>query len=329
MPDQLLFETIMEHFPDGIIIADRENKIVFVNDAAEKIRHIAKQEKIGKNIFDCHKPESQEKVKRALGYLKENKTAFRRMVVDSANNSVYENVYQSVVDADNKFIGTMIISKDITDKYKAEQANLTYNQTLKLEISSLTEKLDTLFFESLNALVYTLEAKDVYTKGHSERVTSISSRFVQEVYGQTQLLADVELAAKFHDIGKIGVPEAILNKPGKLTAEETEQMRRHPVITAQILSPFNNLTDVINIAKHHHERYDGNGYPDHLAGDHIPVGSRIIALADTYDAMTSTRPYRTAMTTGDAVRIIQENFSTQFDPSLGARFVNLVNTGSI
>ena len=329
MSDNHLFEATMESFPDGIIIADNDNKIVFVNSAAEKIRKISREERLGKNIIDCHKPSSREKVDRALTYLKEKKSVFRRMVTDSENDRIYENTYQAIHDQNGNMLGSMVISKDITDKCKAEQENMNYNQRLKLEISSLTEKLDTLFFESLNALVYTLEAKDIYTKGHSERVTNISKCFVHEVYGQTQLLADMELAAKFHDIGKIGVPEAILNKPGKLTPEETELMHRHPVITAQILSPFDNLKEVITIAKHHHERYDGKGYPDKLAGENIPLGSRILALADAYDAMTSTRPYRKSLKTAEAVKIINDNLATQFDPALGREFIELVETGTI
>lgn len=329
MYDSRLFEATMESFPDGIIIADNNNKIVFVNTAAEEIRKISRKEKIGKNILDCHKPASREKVNRALTYLKEKKSVFRRMVTDTENGRIYENTYQAIHDQDNNILGSMVISKDITDKCKAEQENLNYNQRLKLEISSLTEKLDTLFFDSLNALVYTLEAKDIYTRGHSERVTNISRRFVQEVFGSSNLLADVELAAKFHDIGKIGIPEAILNKPGKLTKEETQLMRRHPVITAQILSPFDNLKDVIMIAKHHHEWYDGSGYPDRLAGESIPQGSRILALADAYDAMTSSRPYRKSLKASEAVRIISSNLATQFDPELGKEFINLVETGTI
>jgi PAS domain S-box-containing protein len=329
MCDCRLFEATMESFPDGIIIADNNNKIVFVNTAAEEIRKISRKEKLGKNILDCHKSASREKVNRALSYLKEKKSVFRRMVTDAKNGRIYENTYQAIHDHDNNVLGSMVISKDITDKCKAEQENLHYNQRLKQEISSLTEKLDTLFFDSLNELVYTLEAKDMYTRGHSERVTNISRRFVQEVFGSSNLLADVELAAKFHDIGKIGIPEAILNKPGKLTQKETQLMRRHPVITAQILSPFDNLKDVIMIAKHHHEWYDGSGYPDRLAGESIPQGSRILALADAYDAMTSSRPYRKSLRASEAVRIINNNLATQFDPELGKEFINLVKTGTI
>ncbi len=324
-----LYSVIFENFPDGIILADRENKILFVNAAAERIRRISRKDKIGKNILDCHPEASREKVKRALSYIHEKKIPFQRMVVDSVSDRIYENSYRVIENADGSVLGTMVISKDITDKQKAELERLRFNQRLQLEITSLSDRLNSLFLESLASLVNTLEAKDVYTRGHSERVTGVSKKFVLSVFGSTQLLSDIELAARLHDIGKIGINEAILNKPGKLTDEEMALMRKHPEITAQILSPFANLKEVTNIAKHHHERFDGKGYPDALAGDSIPIGSRILALADTYDAMTSSRPYREALSLDVAIKIIKENFGTQFDPELGTSFIELIETGTI
>jgi PAS domain S-box-containing protein len=329
MPTEEIYKTVLEKFYDGVIIADQNDEIIFVNDAAEKIRHIARKEKIGKSILECHKEESQDKVKRALSYIKEKQNTFKRMVIDSVAEKVYENTYQVIVDDNKRVIGSIVVSKDITEKQRIEQENLSYNQKLKLEVTGLTDRLNSLFFESLASLVYTLEAKDIYTKGHSERVTKICKHYVQEVYGPTQLLSDIELAAKLHDIGKIGIDEMILNKPGRLTEEETAMMRKHPVITAQILSPFANLKEVIDIAKHHHERYDGKGYPDRLEGESIHIGSRILALADTYDAMTSTRPYRKALKIGDVIRTICENLGTQFDPKVGQNFIELIETGTI
>jgi len=329
MRTEEIFKTVMENFHDGIIIADQNDEIIFVNDAAEKIRHITREEKIGKSILKCHKEESQEKVRRALSYIKGKQNTFKRMVIDSVADRVYENTYQVIADSNKKVIGSIVVSRDITEKQKIEQENLDNNQKLKLEITGLTDRLNSLFFESLTSLVYSLEAKDIYTKGHSERVTNICKHYVQEVYGHTQLLSDIELAAKLHDIGKIGINEAILNKPGRLTEKETSTMRKHPEITGQILSPFVNLKEVIDIAKHHHERYDGNGYPDGLARDSIHIGSRILALADTYDAMTSTRPYRKALEIRNAMQIIKENLGTQFDPTFGKNFIELIETGTI
>lgn len=329
MDKSAVFRRALETFPDGIIITDENDELAFINDAAERIRHITRADKIGHNVLDCHKAESRERVARALDYLAKKQGTFKRMVIDSGEGKVYENVYKTLADESGAKLGTIIVSKDITDKSKVDEVNVNESRRLKLEISSLTDKLTKLFYESLTALVNTLEAKDVYTRGHSERVTVMCRRFVLETLGPTQLLADVELAAKFHDIGKIGIPERILNKPGKLDADETACMRTHPTITEQILLPFTNLKDVIGIAKHHHERYDGSGYPDGLAGGNIPIGSRILALADTYDAMTSTRPYRAAIGVPEAIASITASLGTQFDPELGRQFIELVETGSV
>jgi HD-GYP domain-containing protein (c-di-GMP phosphodiesterase class II) len=114
-----------------------------------------------------------------------------------------------------------------------------------------------------------------------------------------------------------------------LTDEETALMRMHPEITAQILSPYNNLKEVIEVVKHHHERYDGKGYPDGLKGEEIHIGSRILALADTYDAMTSTRPYRKALKIDDVIKEINDNLGSQFDPIIGRKFIELIESGTI
>ncbi len=328
MADDELYRVVLENFPDGVIIADRNGDILFVNSAAEKIRHISKEEKIGRNVLECHQEASREKVKRALAFLKEKQSTFKRMVVDSNAGKIYENVYQAIKDKD-AYLGMVVVSRDITEKQRVEQVNLDLNQKLKLEIAGLTDQLYSLFFESLTALVNTLEAKDIYTKGHSERVTEICCRYVREVYGSTSLLSDLELAARLHDIGKIGISDMVLNKPGKLTEEETAHMRTHPLIMEQILVSFSNLKEVVDIAKHHHERYDGKGYPDGLYGESIHIGSRILALADTYDAMTSTRPYRKSLEVRDVIETIRENLGKQFDPDEGRKFVELIETGSI
>lgn len=329
MNNDKILKSVLENFFDGIIIADKNNKIVFINNAAERIRHISRTEKLGKDIIDCHSSASHERVTRALNFLKHKKPTFSRMVTDSSNNRIFENTYQVIQDESGQFIGTALISRDVTEKQTIEQEKLNYNQTLKMEIASLSDKLNSLFFDSLASLVNTLEAKDVYTKGHSERVTAICTAFVQHFFGHTQLLADIELAAKLHDIGKIGINESILNKPDKLSEEETILMRKHPTITAQILAPFTNLKEVILITKHHHERFDGKGYPDGLHGEEIPIGSRILTLADTFDAMTSTRPYRKALGVKDVIQTIQSNLGTQFDPDLGMKFVEFIESGSI
>ncbi len=168
--------------------------------------------------------------------------------------------------------------------------------------------------EIIESLMAALDAKDWYTAGHSDRVAELSSDLAKSMglHGRRHHL--VHMAAHLHDIGKIGVPENVLNKRGKLLPHEWAQMRRHPEIGAGILSRSKRLHELSEIVLHHHERWDGDGYPSGLKLDRIPLGARIIAVADAIDAMTSARPYRNPMD-WEACRLeIIACKGTQFDP---------------
>lgn len=325
-----ILNIVFDHLPDGLVVLDKNNDIVFINSMAEKLRHVSRDEKIGRNVLGCHPEHSLEKVKRALLYLKKEKaTEFKRMVIDKENQRIFENSYKTVLDDRDEVVATFVITKDITERHKSEHDEFTNKQLLSEQVQELSEKLNGLFLSSLTCIVNTLEAKDPYTKGHSMRVTDFSKIFVEHAFGQIQLLYDVEIAGRLHDVGKIGIREDILNKSGSLTPEEFVQMRSHPLIAEQILSPIDKLKNIVSIVKHHHERYDGKGYPDGLRGDAIPVGARVLALADTFDAMTSTRPYKKSSSVEAASEELRKNLGTQFDPELGRQFSDLVDSGTI
>jgi HD-GYP domain-containing protein (c-di-GMP phosphodiesterase class II) len=175
--------------------------------------------------------------------------------------------------------------------------NAAYEQTLRYaeDVRDLYLRLQRSIGQSLLGLANALEAKDAYTRGHSERVGAWSRRIAVGLKLTAAEVETVGQAGLLHDIGKIGVPEPILRKPGALDEGEWSVMRRHPVIGAQIVSPFECLADAAVIIRHHHERGDGSGYPDGLVGDAIPLGARIVAVADVFDALTSERPYRAAL----------------------------------
>ena len=175
--------------------------------------------------------------------------------------------------------------------------NAAYEQSLRYaeDVRHLYQRTQRAISQSLLGLANALEAKDPYTRGHSQRVSALG-RQLAEAVGLSAREADViAQAGLLHDIGKIGVPESVLGKPGRLDPDEWELMRRHPVLGAQIVAPFEFFAAGSIIVRHHHERWDGSGYPDGLRGAAIPLGARIVAVADVYDALTSTRPYREAL----------------------------------
>jgi len=187
---------------------------------------------------------------------------------------------------------------------------------LSIMKTDLYLELKKTYFQTVEALVYAVELKDPYTRGHSRRVADYSIRIGEELGFSKEELEDLELAALLHDIGKIGVKGAILNKPTKLSTKEFEEVKKHPVLGEQLVSKVERLRRIAKIIRHHHERYGGGGYPDGLKGEEIPLEARIIAIVDAYDAMTSDRPYRKALSKEEALRIIEENEDLQWDPNL-------------
>lgn len=167
-----------------------------------------------------------------------------------------------------------------------------------------------------------LDAKDHYTYGHSMRVTYFSMITGKELGLPDKEIYDLQLSALFHDIGKIGTPDAVLNKPTRLTDEEFQIMKQHPTASYDILKGFDNFEKIARNAKHHHERYDGRGYPNGLKGEEIPLYARIILIADTFDAMTSTRVYRKGLPYQVAFEELKEFSGSQFDPGLVLHFIN-------
>ena len=188
-------------------------------------------------------------------------------------------------------------------------------------------RIGDLFLGSMKALTISLEAKDEYTKGHSERVAELSTSLVEFMGLKRIFFEKLKIASSLHDIGKIGIKESVLNKPGRLTKEEYEHIKKHSVISEQIVTPIIKDRDIIQSIRHHHERYDGKGYPDGLKKDEIPIGGRIIALADALDAMTSHRSYRKAYSKEEAIRKIKENAGEQFDPQLTKKFLDMIKRG--
>lgn len=202
-----------------------------------------------------------------------------------------------------------------------EQMNMI--ASINLELKKSKEDLERAYLESIEALRFTVEAKDRYTKGHSDRVSEYSILIGKEIGLSDEELKKLRIGGLFHDIGKIGVPDSILLKTEKLTDEEYSEIKNHPSIGKHILSSASIFSDIIPIIYHHHEKYDGTGYPGKLKGEDIPLLARITAIADTFDAMTSKRSYRNALSLDVAKEEIKRCSGTQFDPKLVEAFIKV------
>ena len=221
-----------------------------------------------------------------------------------------------VAEVINKIGGELFTADDILlFNALADQA------AIAIENAKLYKDLRSLFVSTVTSLATAIEAKDPHTRGHSERVAHICLSIANKMKLSFEEKERLHIAALLHDIGKIGIPEEILKKPAKLSNDEWIIVKEHPDKGADILKPIKQLQDILPIIRHHHERYGGAGYPDGLKDGDIPLGSRIIAIADNFDAMASTRPYRRPMKRNVAVEEIIRCKGTQFDPQIVDSFL--------
>ena len=206
---------------------------------------------------------------------------------------------------------------------------LAQKASFSIENLALYENIYENLFSTLYAFVETIEARDPYTKQHSTNVSSYAMSIARAIGCPQEEIDMLDVSANLHDIGKIGIPDNILLKPGRLTDEEYEVIKRHPVIGSNIIGHFNMWSLEETIIRHHHERWDGNGYPDKLKGEEIPFLARILSVADVYDAVTTDRSYRKKMSDDVALKIIMENAGSQFDPEITDVFLRLYEQGKM
>jgi GAF domain-containing protein len=232
------------------------------------------------------------------------------------------------LERDKRSLGVLIaIDKHDATEFNSVDLKLLNNVgnqcSIFLENAALYQDMQGLFMGVLHALTRSIDAKDAYTRGHSQRVAELSRDLARKIGLSEEQCERVYLSGLLHDVGKIGVPEAVLTKPGKLTAEEFAAIKKHPEIGGQILGNIKQLQDIIPGVLYHHERWDGKGYPHQVAGENIPLMGRIICVADSFDAMSSTRTYRAALTIDTVLEEITRCAGAQFDPALAKVFVTL------
>jgi len=231
----------------------------------------------------------------------------------------------------DKPIGVLAIaSSKQGERYTEQDAELFGNFAAQVAVSientRLYERLQDTYLGAIGSLAAAIEARDPYTVGHSARVTQYAVAIAESMGLPAEEVEELRLAGLLHDLGKIGVPDSILNKAGRLSDEEYSAIKMHPALSMRIIEPLPQLGSLIPIIYHHHERYDGNGYMDGKAGDKIPLGARIIAVADSFEAMTSDRPYRKALSREEATGELTRNSGTQFDPEVVKHFLILLET---
>jgi HD-GYP domain-containing protein (c-di-GMP phosphodiesterase class II) len=224
--------------------------------------------------------------------------------------------------------GAINLEENHTDAFDEDDVRLVETVAdqvgAALRSAFLYERLDRAYMGTAEALAAALEAKDAYTAQHARSIVEHAEAVGRRLGLDAQELRDLRYGAVFHDIGKIAVPEAILNKRGPLTAAERREVERHTIVGEQILAPVEFLAGVRKLVRHEHERWDGAGYPDGLAGEQIPLGARIILACDAFHAMTSDRPYRAAMTTEQAIAELRRGAGSQFDPRVVAALLELL-----
>jgi len=216
----------------------------------------------------------------------------------------------------------VIVVERALDKRRLEIENRDYQLHLEQKVREQAGKIRQSFLNAITSLAHALEAKDAYTVGHSQTVTTISIALAKEMGLPTEKLEKIRLAGLVHDIGKIGIAEGVLNKPGALTSNEYIHVKTHPEIAEHILEPVVEDGEILEMVRHHHERYDGNGYPDKLKGEEISLGARILMVADSYHAMTSRRPYRESMSFEKACEELRRCRGSQFCPVVIDAFLN-------
>ena len=198
-----------------------------------------------------------------------------------------------------------------------------YHEHLQQKVDEQSKIIRNAFLNAITSLAFALDAKDSYTNGHSVRVSDISVKVAKELGLPDDHVEKIRIAGLIHDIGKIGIPEMLLNKTDKLSEEEFRRIQAHSAIGEHILQPVVDDFEVLSMVRHHHERFDGRGYPDGLSRNQIPIGARILTVVDSYDAMTSDRPCRKSIPLELVAKEIERNRGTQFDPLVVDAFVKI------
>lgn len=253
---------------------------------------------------------------------------------DDIGNSLFKGVRKQTIIAipiktDKDLLGIIFLFSDKEISYSVDTIDFTSNLSdiISVAVSNamMLNYVEEAHFDAISSISEAIEARDAYTRKHGDRLINYGAEVAKSLGLDEKEVKNIRYAAALHDVGKIGIKDSILNKPSKLTDEEYEEMKKHPEIGYNMLKKIKFLIPIANEVLHHQERFDGKGYPDKLAGNDIPIVSRIIAVIDTFDAMTTDRPYRKALPVQSALDELRKYSGTQFDPKVVDAFLNVVS----
>jgi len=321
-----LMRLAVDQLPDGMMVVDASDHVVGHNAQARLISGIRPDGT--PSVLQLFHGSVMEDIERGLEALRAGTIPeFFIVEGDPSSGRIYEHQFVPVRSSDSDYAATVVRSRDVTERELQVARHEAHISGLQQQVADLQGALQERFVDGMITLVDALEARDRYTCGHSTRVATIAGRVAGHVLPRAVDVAEIQLAARLYDIGKVAVPDRLLDKPSRLTPEEVTLMDTHPLVGESILRPIVQLRNVASIIRGHHERWDGVGYPDGLAAENIPIGSRILALADTFDAMTSQRPYRDSLTMAETRKEIAGLLGKQFDPVIGRTFLDMIDAG--
>jgi len=306
-----LTEIILKTIPTGIVVINTEGIITYVNESIGKI--LGSMETVGENIlkFDTVKDAGlDEKIADAI---------------EGKGSHMKDFEYVSYTSRETKYINVTVRA------FNLNVNNSKYNVMMFIDDVSheinLQKKSESQYLEMFKSFVRFIDAKDTYTGSHSVNVSKYVNKYFLKFGENIGEIHDINIAAALHDIGKIGIRDAVLNKPGELTKEEFEIIKKHPSIGADIIGEIEVYKNISNIIRYHHERWDGGGYPEGLKGNEIPFVSQIIAIADTYDALISDRVYKKAISKEEAIIILRQEKWKQFNGDYVENFIKIIEEG--
>lgn len=315
------FRLLAENASDMITRLNSIGQMFYISPACKTILGYKPEEMVGGKIFDLIHPEDQSQIK-ALFKLTPGDAPYTFAYRAKHKDGYYvwlETSARAILDHNTKKVTEIqAASRDITDRKQAEEA-------LQLAHDQLRDAYE----RTIEGWVRALDLRDRETEGHTQRVTDITIKVAKQLGFSEEELSHIKRGALLHDMGKIAIPDEILQKPGPLNETEWERMRQHPMYAFEMLSPIAYLNPALDIPFYHHERWNGSGYPHGLKGEQIPLSARLFAIVDVWDALRSDRPYRKAIPREQVIEYLSENANILFDPKLVDLFLKFVEENNL